>query len=1214
MLTWLVGSAVRLRMLVVAAVVAVLGLGVVQLQKAPVDVYPEFQATQIEVQSQALGLSAQEVEQLITVPIEQDLLNGVPWLKSITSRSMPSLSVIDLVFQPGTDLYQARQMLQERMSQAKVLPNVGTPPAVIQPKSSTSRVAMVGMHSSTVSLIDMSVLARWVIRQRLMSIPGVAQVSIFGQRDRQLQVQVDTARLEQHNITLNQLIDTTGNALWVSPLSFVEASTPGTGGFVETPNQRLGVQHISPINNADQLAGVAVEGVSGPPVRLGDVTTVVEDHPNLLGDATDAGRAGLMLVVERFPDANTAQVSHDVGAALDSMRPGLKGITLDTSVYQPVRYLDSALHRIGAAALIGLALLGLVIGLLRRSWRAAVIAVIAIATSMAAALWVLYLRGDTFTSMTLIGLAAAATLIIDDAVGDQAELRARLDHRSDGARSGAVGLLIEATRTRRAPLTYATLITLLALVPLFLLTGPAGELVRPAVTTFVLALAASFVVAMLVTPVFALLLAGRARPERPAGRAGRALDRLTSRTVGRPVVAVLTLGVLALLAVPAIALQRGGDRLPVAQDRSVVVRLESAPGTGLQEMNRITTRAAEELRGLRGVRTAGTHVGRAIASDQLTDVNNSEIWVTIADGADYTSTLGAIRSTVAGYPGLRSQVATYAADQMAAAGVTTGDRLVVRVYGQDLATLRSTAEDVRQKIQTVAGVISPTVQQQISQPTIEIKVDLAAAQRVGLRPGDVRRDASTLISGLTVGSLFQQEAVFDVVLWGGPATRSSVNSLNALLLETPSGQRVPLGSVARVQVASDPAVITHDAVSRSLDVTAAIRGRSAADVSADVTTALRQMDFPFEYRAEVVGDAVARASNRQWILITALLVAVLAYLLLQSATGSWRGAAVLLATVPFAAVGGMLGAQLTGRVLDGGVLAALGVAVALALRQALVLVRRAQVHAADHPAGEAMRRAVLETAPPAIAAVLAAAALFIPAAVMSPGVGLELLHPFAVALLCGLVSAAAVVLLVVPTLYPAVAGVHPLPLPPDAVGDEADTERVSAAGIPGPRHETRPVAEREGGGAMKTSRPFGIAALAVAAGLALSGCGASAQGATPAAAEKPGSLVAGNDGGPGTVTLSEAAERRLGIQTAPVSAVAGGRLTVPYAAVVYQPDGSAWAYVQISPRHFQRQPLVILGISGNTVTLGSGPPAAKAVVVQGAAELVGVETGIDGEQ
>ena len=1044
MVAWLIDSAMRLRRLVVAAVVAVLALGVVQLQHAPVDVYPEFEQTRVQVQAEALGLSAQEVEQLITVPIEQDLLNGVPWLKSITSRSMPGLSAIDLVFEPGTDLYRARQMVQERMSQAKALPNVGTPPAVIQPTSSTSRVEMVGLRSASVSLIEMSVLARWQIRPRLMSIPGVAQVSIFGQQDRQLQVQVDPKRLQASHVTLTQLIETTGNALWVSPLSFVEASTPGTGGFIETPNQRLGVQHVSPITTADKLGDVAVQGVHGPPVRLRDVTTVVEDHQPLIGDATDAGQQSLMLVVERFPGANTAQVTHDVDEALAAMEPGLKGITVDTSVYRPVSYLESALHRAGLAALIGFVLLGLVIGGLTRSWRVPVIALTSAATSVTSALWVLYLSGQTLTTMTLLGLAAVMALVIDDAVGDTVDLRSRLRARRDEGRSAATALLTEAVATRRAPLTVATVITLLALVPLVLLTGPAGTLVRPAVLAFALALLAALLVAVVVTPILAVMLlgdasAGRARADSSPAWVRRRLDALAERSGRRPLTAVVVLAVLALVALPGITLLNPGRTLPTAQDRNVVVRLQTAPGTALGETNRITNLAAAELNRLPGVHTAGTHVGRAIASDTVADVDTSEIWLTIADGADYGGTLAAVRSTVRQYPGVRSQVATYADDRLAAAGATTGDKLVVRVYGQDLGVLRSTAEDVRQKVQTVSGVLSPTVAPQVTEPAIDIQVDLAAAQRVGLRPGDVRRDAATLVSGLTVGSLYEQQAIFDVVVWGGAATRESVAGLQSLLIDTPDGGRVRLGDVARVRIAAEPSAISHDAVSRSLDITAQVRGRSAAAVASDVTTQLRRMDFPYEYRAEVVGDAVSRADTHRWILITALVVGLLAYLLLQSATASWRGAAVLLLVAPFAAVGALLGAQLTGGVLTGGVLAALFAVVALTLRQALALVRRAQaLNEGDAATAEAMRRAVREKAPAVIGVALATAALFLPAAVMGGGAGLELLQPFAVSLLVGLISAVAVVLLVVPGVYPALAGLQRAPVELDVEKREGE--------------------------------------------------------------------------------------------------------------------------------------------------------------------------------
>src|SRR4051794_12318441 len=299
---WLIGSAVRMPRLVLAGVVAVLALGVTQLGGAPLDVYPEFEPPAVQVQTEALGLSAEEVEELITTPLEQDLLNGIPWLKTIKSHSMPGLSAIDMTFEEGTDLYLARQMVAERMTQAAALPNVGTPPVMVQPTASTSRVAMVAMHSTDVSMVDMSVLARWQMRPRLMAIPGVSQVSIWGQRERQLQVQVDPARLQSNDVTLTQLIETTGNALWVSPLSFVEASTPGTGGFIESPNQRIGVQPVSPIPTSDQLGDVAVEGVQAPPLRLRDVADVLEDHQPLIGDASQQGERGLMLVVERFPD------------------------------------------------------------------------------------------------------------------------------------------------------------------------------------------------------------------------------------------------------------------------------------------------------------------------------------------------------------------------------------------------------------------------------------------------------------------------------------------------------------------------------------------------------------------------------------------------------------------------------------------------------------------------------------------------------------------------------------------------------------------------------------------------------------------------------------------------------------------------------------------------------------------------------------------------
>jgi Cu/Ag efflux pump CusA len=1214
---WLIGSAVRMRRLVVAGVVAVLALGLAQLDDAPLDVYPEFERPAVQVQTEALGLSAEEVEELITTPLEQDLLNGIPWLKTIESQSMPGLSAIDMTFEDGTDLYLARQMVAERMTQAAALPNVGTPPVMVQPTASTSRVAMVAMRSADVSMVEMSVLARWQMRPRLMAIPGVSQVSIWGQRERQLQVQVDPERLQSNNVTLTQLIETTGNALWVSPLSFVEASTPGTGGFVETPNQRIGVQHVSPITTSEQLADIAIEGVAGAPRRLGDVADVLEDHQPLIGDATREGERSLMLVVERFPDADVEEVTAEVDEALAAMSAGLTGITVDTDVYRPASYLESATTRLGIAALVGLGLMLVAVGLLTWSWRTALITLGSVATSLVVALCVLRLGEAPLTTMTLLGLAAVAALVVDDVVGDVAAVRIRASERRSAGQTALVAVIGAAVVGRRGPLAYATVIALVALVPLLFLTGPAGAFARPALLTFVLAALASFVVALVVTPVLAVLLARRnegayrVAPFSQWVRAG--YDRAAGRSVGRTLPAVLGVVVLAALLLAGLPALRSGSMLPGLEDRNVLVRLEAAAGTSLAEMDRITGIAAAELRELPGVSSIGTHVGRAIGADEVVDVDAGEIWITVDDEADYDATLDAVRAAVAGYPGLRSQVRTYADDRVSAVSASTGDDLVVRVSGEDYTTLQETAAQVQKALKTVEGVISPEVEPLVSQPTVSVQVDLPAAQRVGLRPGDVRREVSTLVSGLTVGSLYEQQAIFDVVVWGGPQTRSGVEQMKSMLVHTPSGRPVRLGDVAKIEVAPTPTVISHDGVSRSLDVTAEVRGRDAADVAAAATDRLRQMTFENEYRAEVLGDAVERADAQRNVLLAGMAAAVLAFLLLQAATNSWRGAALLLVSAPLAAAGALLAGYLVGGAWSAPVLAAIVAVSALAVRQSLVLVRRAQVlHGTTGQTGpvDALRSAAREQTPAVLVAVLVTAALFVPAAVMGGGAGLEILQPFAVTLLGGLITSTVVVLFLLPSLFAAVGGLRPEPV----IGPDTPDGEPPQAPVHHPRHEFRDndVRRQETGAVMRTARSSARGFLFVVAGLGLAGCqvaasGSEAEDAIAAAA----SVETDAAGGPARLSLTEAALERLRLETSPVEG-SGSALSVPYAAVIYDADGDTWAFVELEPGVFQRAPITITQVDRDRVRLSAGPEPGADVVTVGAAELVGVEAGISG--
>src|SRR6266536_4374929 len=435
----IIGASLKSRLLVVALAVGLLVVGIIQLRAMPVDVLPEFNAPAVEVQTEALGLSAEEVEQLITLGMEQDLLNGVPWLKTIHSKSAPGLSSILMTFDPGTDLIRARQMVTERMAQAFALPHVSKPPTMLQPLSSTGRVMMIGLSSKDVSLIQMGVLARWTIVPRLMGVPGVANVAIWGQRDRQLQVQVDPKRLKDQKVSLLQVLETTANSLWVSSFSFVEASAPGTGGFIDTAQQRLGIRHISPIITAEGLAQVPVEDST---LRLGDVATVVEDHQKLIGDAITKDGPSTLLIVEKFPGANTLEVTQGVEEALAAMQPGLTGITIDTSIYRPASFIEMALGNLTLALIIGCVLLVLALGALLFNWRAALIVLIAVG------------------------------VVVDDAIIDVENIMRRLRQaRQAGSDQSSAAIILEAALEMRGAMFYATLILVLAIVPVFFIQG-----------------------------------------------------------------------------------------------------------------------------------------------------------------------------------------------------------------------------------------------------------------------------------------------------------------------------------------------------------------------------------------------------------------------------------------------------------------------------------------------------------------------------------------------------------------------------------------------------------------------------------------------------------------------------------------------------------------------------------------------------------------------
>jgi CzcA family heavy metal efflux pump len=1030
MIRSIVGSSLRSRGLVVVLAAALLLFGFTQLRNVPVDALPEFAPPTVEVQTEALGLSAQEVEELITVPLEQDLLNGVAWLESIRSESIPGLSRVELIFEPGTDILRARQVVTERLTQSAGLPQVAKPPAMMQPLSSTSRVMMVGLSSKEVSPIQVSVLARWTIRPRLLGVPGVANVSIWGQRERQLQVQADPERLRERGVTLNQLVETTGNALWVSPLTFLEASTPGTGGFIDTPNQRLGIRHVLPIVDAEDLAQVTVDGakpLAGKALKVGDVANVVEDHQPLIGDAVFGDGPGLLLVVEKFPGANTREVTKGVEDALAAMGPGLGGIKIDSTLFRPASFVETALDNLGTAALIGALLLLLVFGVFLFQWRSALISVLSVLLSLTAAVAVLYLRDATINAIVLAGLVMALGAIVDDAVVDVENIARRLrQHRQAGDDTPATKVIFDAAVEVRRPTAYATVIMAAAVLPAFFMEGLTGAFFPPLVLSYLLAIAASMLVALFVTPALSLILLPGAPLERREPPLARMLHRGYERalapivhTPGRALLAGAAGMVVVLVGLAMVPLL-SQDLAPSFKDTDLLIRLNGTPGTSHPEMTRITAQASNELKQLQGVRDVGAHVGRAITSDQIVSVDSSELWVSVDPSADYDKTVASIQEVVSGYPGLNGEVLTYPKQRINDILSGPDDGLVVRVYGQDLEVLRSKAEEVRQVVAGVDGAASPQVERLVEEPTLEIEVDLAKAQQVGIKPGDVRRAAATMLSGIQVGNLFEEQKVFDVVVWGAPNVRSSLTSIRELMVDVPGGGQVKLGDVANVSVAPGLSVIRHDNVSRSVDVTASVSGRSLGAVAGDVEAALRNVQFPLEYHAEVLAEGTDQQAARQRTAIIAGIAAIVIFLLLQVAFGSWRLAAATFLTLPMALVGGLLAVLLTGGDLSLGALVGFVLVLGIAIRNGVTLVSHYQHLEQDE--GEAVgpglvMRGARERLSPILTTAVAMALALVPVLVLGNVPGLEIVQPMAVVVLGGLVTATLLNLFVAPALY-----------------------------------------------------------------------------------------------------------------------------------------------------------------------------------------------------
>ena len=1024
MMRWIVQTSLKFRYLVVAAAVALMVFGMGQLRAMPVDVFPEFAPPRVEIQTICLGLSPAETEALVTIPLEQSL-NGLEGLDVMRSKSVPQLSSIELIFKPGTNLLNARQLVSERVQ--VITPNLPTwaaPPVMLQPLSATSRVMKIGLSSDTVSLTDMSMMSYWTIRARLLRVPGVANVAIWGERLKMYQVQVKPEKLIEHKVTLDAVMEATADSLDAGLLRYSDGAVIGTGGFLETPNQRLGVQTVLPIVTPEDLSEVTIELRDGRPLRLSDVALVKEDHQPLIGDAVINDGLGLMLIVEKLPWGNTLDVTQGVEDALRELKPGMSGIAVDTSIFRPATFVETAIDNLTESLLLGSLLVVIVLSLFLFDWRSALISLITIPISLMAAGMVLYARGATINTMILAGMVIALGAIVDDAIVDVENIVRRLrESRAAGTGESTAKIVLEASVEVRGAVVYASLIEALALLPVFFLTGLTGSFFKPLATAYALAVLVSMVVALILTPALSLILFQGAKLRRRqspiVGWLQRGYGVALGSVVRRPWPSFLLAGATVMAGVTVVP-RLGQSLLPDFKERDFLMHWVANPGTSQPEMQRITIAASKELRAIPGVRNFGAHIGQAFQADEVVGVDFGENWISVDPSVDYDKTVDSIQAMVDGYPGLRRDVQTYLKERIREVLAGSSDALVIRVFGDDLNVLREKAAEIETMLGTIDGVIEQKAELLVEVPQIEVVVDLQKAKQFGVKPGDVRRAAATLVSGEEVGDIFRAGKAYDVQVWSTPESRDSLTDIEGLLIDSPNGGQVRLADVASVAVTATPNSIKHEALSRRIDVAANVEGRDLGSVVGDVEDALEKVDFPLGYNAVMLGEYTERQAAQGRLLTWALVAAAGIFFLLRVVLKRWRLAALVFVTLPTALVGGVLAVWFKGGVISLGSLVGFFTVLGIVARNGIMLISHYQhleAFEGERFGPDLVLRGASERLAPILMTALTTGLALLPLVIFGEVAGQEIEYPMGMVILGGLVTSTLLNLFVVPPLY-----------------------------------------------------------------------------------------------------------------------------------------------------------------------------------------------------
>jgi CzcA family heavy metal efflux pump len=1015
---WIIQSSLRNRLLVVTAYIVILIVGIFVLRRITLDVLPEFAPPQVVIQTESPGLSPENVETLITFRIEA-VVNGTPGVDVVRSKSSAGLSTVIVVFKWGTDIYTARQLVNERLQEAREQFPPGTEAPVMLPiTSAVSWLVKFALQSDKISLLDLRTLCDWDINNRLLAIPGVASVVCMGPGPKQYQVLLSSPKLLQYDITVKNVVE-----------ALRETNQNVPGGFNVVHGQEYVVTGVGRVTSLDDLKNTIVAEREGVPIPLNLVADVRFGPEFPRGDSAYMGKPAIIATVSKLFGADTLTVTHNVEKALEEIRKTLpQGVRLETQVFRQANFIESSVTNLRRALIEGAIVVTIVVVFFLFNVRASFITLTAMPLSLLMGILAMSAFGVGINAMTLGGLAVAIGAVVDDAIIDVENIFRRLrENRLRENPDPPLRVVFNASREIRIPIVYATLIILVVFAPIFFFTGVEGRIFTPLGLAFTISLFASLVVSVTLTPVLCsfLLVRGKHRQEGKKEEESFTVRKMKAgyekvlipslRHPGWLMGIALVLFILSIAMIPFM----GTSFLPEFHEGNFILAVQSLPGTSLDESMRLGYLITQKLRKYPEVVSVSQRAGRAELDEDAMPPNFMEMDIQLRYGKrDPEELIHAIREDLEKIPGVGINLGQFIAHRLDEVLSGIRAQIAIKIYGTDLDQLLAKGQQVEQIMAGIKGVTDLQLEQQIRVPEVRINVNREHAARHGLNAGDVLEVAQIAFNGEHVSKVIEGQKSFDLFVWFDEASRRDTQAMRGVLIDGHKDFKIPLSQVAEVAFENRPYFINRERVQRRIAVQANVVGRDLGTVIAEAQDKIaKQVSLPAGYFVEYGGQFESQQEATRILLSYGAIAIVVIFLLLYKAFNSARASFLVLANLPLALIGGVLAIYFSGGIMSIPSLIGLISVFGIAARNGIILVTHYHNLRVE---GLSREEVVVQGSRDRLAPVLmtaAAAALGLLPLLFGDIAGKELERPMAHVILGGLFTSTVLNMLIVPVLY-----------------------------------------------------------------------------------------------------------------------------------------------------------------------------------------------------